>query len=81
MPKPAGADMRVSLRPTSRSSLAVSRGRATSFERACEGRSLVYTSESVVASGSPPALILLPIGVRIVLVLFKALLRMHGLNL
>src|SRR5215208_1535217 len=47
-PKPAGAEIKVSLRPASRSRVAVSRGRATSFGRAWECRSLVDTSESVI---------------------------------
>src|ERR671916_3234454 len=49
LPKPAGAEIKVSLRPGSRSRLAVSRGRATSCGRAWEGRSLVDTSDSVVS--------------------------------
>src|ERR671915_848874 len=46
LPKPAGAEIKVSLRPGSRSRVAVSRGRATRFGRARENRSLVDTSES-----------------------------------
>src|SRR5215207_6223395 len=45
-PKPAGAEIKVSLRPASRSRVAISRGRATEAGRAWEGRSLVNTSES-----------------------------------
>ena len=46
LPKPAGAERSVSLRPASRVEPLVSRGRATSLGRACDGRSLVDTSES-----------------------------------
>ena len=46
LPNPAGAEMRVSFRPDSRSSFWVNRGRETSFGRATGRRSLVDTSGS-----------------------------------
>lgn len=45
LPDPAGAETRVSFRPGSRSIRSVRRRRATRSGRACEGRSLVDTSE------------------------------------
>ncbi len=60
-PKPAGAEIKVSLRAACRSRVALSRDRATKFGRAWEGRSFVDTSESVLMSrtqkSSPPMLI------------------------
>jgi hypothetical protein len=46
LPKPAGAETSVNLRPASGASLSTRRGRATSFGRDCDGRSLVETSGS-----------------------------------
>src|SRR5829696_3637130 len=46
LPKPAGAETSVNLRPGPRSSLSVNRGRGTRLERSWDGRSLVDTSES-----------------------------------
>jgi hypothetical protein len=46
LPNPAGAEMRVSFRPDSRSSFLVNRGRETNVGRASGGRSLVDTSGS-----------------------------------
>jgi hypothetical protein len=48
LPKPAGAVIRVSLRPGSLFRLSIRRGRATNFGRACGTRTLVDTSESDV---------------------------------
>jgi hypothetical protein len=66
LPKPAGAEMRVSLRSASGSSLVVNRGRATSFRRAWEGRSLVDTSLSdapIILRAHLQHLILLAVGI------------------
>src|SRR5687768_17390267 len=46
LPKPAGAERRVNLRPGSRVRLSTRRGLATSLGRACDGRSLVEASGS-----------------------------------
>src|SRR5215207_7739354 len=56
LPKPAGAEINISLRPASGSSLAISRGRATRFGRVWKGRNLVDTSvsDAPIIVGSPP---------------------------
>ena len=53
LPKPAGAETSVSLRPASGSSLSARRGLATSLGRDCDGRSLVDTSGSNALLTSP----------------------------
>ena len=53
VPKPAGAETRVSPRPASGASLSTRRGRETSFGRDCDGRSLVETSGSTASPTWP----------------------------